>query len=117
MSYLKTPRAYRLQGRKVVWCCDGPVNLPDGRRARVVIKRATAREAGVTRAAEAGVKREVPRPFLRLRCAQRRGEEQPEEEESQPVYAEEKPISWGQWRNKRAEILANLEAAGVNPKV
>jgi hypothetical protein len=30
---------------------------------------------------------------------------------------EEKPISWGQWRNKRAEILANLEAAGVNPKV
>jgi integrase len=46
MSYLKTPRAYRLQGQKVVWCCDGTVNLPDGRRARVVVKRATAREAG-----------------------------------------------------------------------
>ena len=46
MSYLKTPRAYRLQGQKVAWCCDGSVNLPDGRRVRVVVKRATAREAG-----------------------------------------------------------------------
>ena len=46
MSYLKTPRAYRLQGQKVAWCCDGTVNLPDGRRARVVVKRTTAREAG-----------------------------------------------------------------------
>ena len=46
MSYLKTPRAYRLQGQKVAWCCDGTVLLPDGRRARVVVKRATAREAG-----------------------------------------------------------------------
>jgi integrase len=46
MSYLKTPRAYRQQGRKGTWCCDGTVLLPDGRRVRVVIKRATAREAG-----------------------------------------------------------------------
>ena len=45
MSYLKTPRAYRQQGRKGTWCCDGTVLLPDGRRVRVVIKRATAREA------------------------------------------------------------------------
>jgi hypothetical protein len=46
MSYLRTPRAYRQQGRKGTWCCDGTVLLPDGRRVRVVIKRATAREAG-----------------------------------------------------------------------
>jgi len=52
-----------------------------------------------------------------LKVCKKKDEEQPEEEEAQPVYAEEKPISWGQWRNKRAEILANLEAAGVNPKV
>jgi hypothetical protein len=30
------------------------------------------------------------------------------EGEVQPTFAEEKPISWKQWRNKRAEIIENL---------
>jgi hypothetical protein len=49
-----------------------------------------------------------------LKVCKKKDEEQAEQEEA-PVYVQEKPISWGQWRNKRAEVLANLEAAGVNP--
>ena len=49
-----------------------------------------------------------------LKVCKKKDEEQAEKEEA-PVYVQEKPISWGQWRNKRAEILANLEAAGANP--
>ena len=37
--------------------------------------------------------------------AQAQSEGQTEEE---PVYAKERPISWSQWRTKRAEILKNL---------
>jgi hypothetical protein len=51
-----------------------------------------------------------------LKVCKKKDEEQADKEEG-PIYVQEKPISWGQWRNKRAEILANLEAAGVNPKV
>jgi hypothetical protein len=32
----------------------------------------------------------------------------PGEEQQQPIYIEEKPISWSQWRAKRAEIIENL---------
>ena len=51
-----------------------------------------------------------------LKVCKKKDEEQVEDEKA-PVYVQEKPISWGQWRNKRAEVLANLEAAGVKPKV
>lgn len=52
-----------------------------------------------------------------LKVCKKKDEEQAEnEKEKAPIYVQEKPISWGQWRNKRAEVLANLESAGVIPK-
>ena len=52
-----------------------------------------------------------------LKVCKKKDEEQAEaENEKAPIYVQEKPISWGQWRNKRAEVLANLESAGVIPK-
>lgn len=51
-----------------------------------------------------------------LKVCKKKDEEQLEDEKN-PVYVEEKPISWGQWRNKRSQVLANLEAVGVKPQV
>lgn len=50
-----------------------------------------------------------------LKVCKKKDEEQVEEENT-PTYVQEKPISWGEWRNKRANILANLESVGVVPK-
>jgi len=50
-----------------------------------------------------------------LKVCKKKDEEQVEEENT-PTYVQEKPISWGEWRNKRANILANLESVGVIPK-
>lgn len=50
-----------------------------------------------------------------LKVCKKKDEEQVEEENT-PIYVQEKPISWGEWRNKRANILANLESVGVVPK-
>lgn len=51
-----------------------------------------------------------------LKVCKKKDEEQIEDEKK-PVYVKEKPISWGQWRNKRSQVLANLEAVGVKPQV
>jgi len=49
-----------------------------------------------------------------VKVCKKKDEEQIEEDKG-PVYVQEKPISWGHCRNKRAEVLAKLESAGVNP--
>jgi len=50
-----------------------------------------------------------------LRKCKKLDEEQAEKDlESPPTYAEEKQISWTQWRNKRTEIKQKLEEANKN---
>ena len=43
-----------------------------------------------------------------LKKCKKKDEEQLEKETDKPIYVEEKPISWGEWRNKRAEIITRL---------
>ena len=49
-----------------------------------------------------------------LKKCKKRDEEQADESEEGPQYVQEKPISWGQWRVKRAQIIENLSASKSN---
>jgi hypothetical protein len=102
MSYLKTPRAYRLQGQKVAWCCDGRINLPDGRRARVVVKRATAREAGADDQLVAAIRAEIIAKYRKPTTGQdyanqwqppRQLPPEPDEEPPPPPAPKQKPLN------------------------
>ena len=43
-----------------------------------------------------------------LKKCRKMDEQQEANETNEVVYAEEKPISWSQWRQKRAEIISKL---------